>query len=40
MLTLMDKLKAEDEKLNVKLEESHGDPDKMRTSVQAIRFTI
>lgn len=34
MRTLMDKLKVEDEILNVELEESHGDPDKMKVALE------
>lgn len=34
MRRLMDKLKLEDGKLNVKLEESHGDPNKMKLALE------
>lgn len=34
MRRLMDELKMEDGKLNVKLEESHGDPNKMRVALE------
>lgn len=34
MRRLMDELKMEDGKLNVKLEESHGDPNKMKGALE------
>ena len=34
MRKLMDKLKMEDEKLNLELEESHGDPNKMKIALE------
>ena len=34
MRKLMDKLKIEDEKLNLELEESHGDPNKMKIALE------
>ena len=34
MRRLMDELKMEDGKLNVKLEESHGDPNKMKVALE------
>ena len=34
MHRLMDELKMEDGKLNVKLEESHGDPNKMKAALE------